>query len=160
MKNGVYQPTELETNSKKPSMLSSLFSKDLSEKDLAPTVEKLTMHLMERNVASEAATHISNLVSAALVGKKSSFLSSSKSTVRQEFEIAIKKILTPLTSTDILRDIVAAKQSKRPYSIVFVGVNGVGKSTNLSKVAFWLVSFKSYQGSKQLLSLDCSLRYI
>jgi signal recognition particle receptor subunit alpha len=26
-----------------------------------------------------------------------------------------------------------------PYSITFVGVNGVGKSTNLSKVCFWLV---------------------
>jgi signal recognition particle receptor subunit alpha len=27
----------------------------------------------------------------------------------------------------------------RPYTIVFVGVNGVGKSTNLSKVAYWLL---------------------
>ncbi|KAG1723881.1 signal recognition particle, SRP54 subunit, GTPase domain-containing protein [Suillus lakei] len=26
-----------------------------------------------------------------------------------------------------------------PYSITFVGVNGVGKSTNLSKVCFWLI---------------------
>jgi signal recognition particle receptor subunit alpha len=27
----------------------------------------------------------------------------------------------------------------RPYVIVFVGVNGVGKSTNLAKVAYWLL---------------------
>lgn len=26
----------------------------------------------------------------------------------------------------------------RPYVIVFCGVNGVGKSTNLAKIAFWL----------------------
>ena len=26
-----------------------------------------------------------------------------------------------------------------PYAIAFVGVNGVGKSTNLSKVCFWLL---------------------
>jgi signal recognition particle receptor subunit alpha len=59
------------------------------------------------------------------------------------------RILTPKTSTDLLVDI----QRKRtqpgslsspdapadPYTMTFVGVNGVGKSTNLSKVCFWLL---------------------
>jgi signal recognition particle GTPase len=26
----------------------------------------------------------------------------------------------------------------RPYVVVFCGVNGVGKSTNLAKIAYWL----------------------
>ena len=30
----------------------------------------------------------------------------------------------------------------RPYVIVFVGVNGVGKSTNLAKIAYWLLQNK------------------
>ena len=33
----------------------------------------------------------------------------------------------------------AAKARGKPYTIVFVGVNGVGKSTNLAKVAYWLL---------------------
>jgi signal recognition particle receptor subunit alpha len=39
-----------------------------------------------------------------------------------------------------LLDIDALKKSKtpRPYTIVFVGVNGVGKSTSLAKVCYWL----------------------
>lgn len=32
----------------------------------------------------------------------------------------------------------AAQTKSRPYTIVFVGVNGVGKSTNLAKIAYWL----------------------
>lgn len=32
----------------------------------------------------------------------------------------------------------AAQAKNRPYTIVFVGVNGVGKSTNLAKIAYWL----------------------
>lgn len=32
----------------------------------------------------------------------------------------------------------AAQTKNRPYTIVFVGVNGVGKSTNLAKIAYWL----------------------
>jgi signal recognition particle receptor subunit alpha len=31
-----------------------------------------------------------------------------------------------------------AKSEHRPYVIVFCGVNGVGKSTNLAKITFWL----------------------
>jgi signal recognition particle receptor subunit alpha len=67
---------------------------------------------------------------------------------------AITKILSPKTSTDILLDIkrkaslplppsaTSIPPKKDPYSITFVGVNGVGKSTNLSKVAFWLLQNK------------------
>ena len=49
-------------------------------------------------------------------------------------EEALVRILTPRRSIDILRDVHAAKEQRKPYVIVFVGVNGVGKSTNLAKV--------------------------
>lgn len=49
-------------------------------------------------------------------------------------EEALVRILTPRRSIDILRDVHAAKEQNKPYVIVFVGVNGVGKSTNLAKV--------------------------
>jgi signal recognition particle receptor subunit alpha len=49
-------------------------------------------------------------------------------------EEALLRILTPKRSIDILRDVHAAKEQGRPYVVVFVGVNGVGKSTNLAKV--------------------------
>lgn len=51
---------------------------------------------------------------------------------------ALRKMLTPTTSLDILREIQAV-QGKRPYVISIVGVNGVGKSTNLSKICFFLL---------------------
>jgi hypothetical protein len=51
-------------------------------------------------------------------------------------EEALLRILTPRRSIDILRDVQSAKERARPYVIVFVGVNGVGKSTNLAKVCF------------------------
>jgi signal recognition particle receptor subunit alpha len=40
----------------------------------------------------------------------------------------------------VLREILDAKSGGRAYSIVFVGVNGVGKSTSLSKVCYYLKS--------------------
>ena len=44
-------------------------------------------------------------------------------------------------TVDVLREVRAAKAAgRRPYVITFVGVNGVGKSTSLAKVAYWLSS--------------------
>ncbi|CAF0855874.1 unnamed protein product [Didymodactylos carnosus] len=51
---------------------------------------------------------------------------------------SLMMILTPKRRIDILRDVVDAQKQKRPYVITFCGVNGVGKSTNLAKVAYWL----------------------
>lgn len=56
---------------------------------------------------------------------------------------SLTRVLTPKTSTDLLLEIqrkkAAAIDIPDPYAITFVGVNGVGKSTNLSKVCFWLL---------------------
>jgi len=37
-----------------------------------------------------------------------------------------------------LKDALSAKQAGRVYSAVFIGVNGVGKSTSLAKTAYML----------------------
>ena len=66
-------------------------------------------------------------------------------------ESSLRKILTPTTSLDILRSITSVTSPShlnplspkpRPYVISIVGVNGVGKSTNLSKLAFFLLQNK------------------
>ena len=54
--------------------------------------------------------------------------------MQKAMEEALVRILTPRRSIDILRDVHAAKEQRKPYVVVFVGVNGVGKSTNLAKV--------------------------
>jgi signal recognition particle receptor subunit alpha len=58
--------------------------------------------------------------------------------VKQALEDAVLRVLTPARSTDILREALDAKAAGRPYTIVFVGVNGVGKSTSLAKVCYYL----------------------
>lgn len=64
-------------------------------------------------------------------------------------ESSLRKILTPTSSIDLLREIESitspsalSLQKRRPYVISIVGVNGVGKSTNLSKICFFLLQNK------------------
>ena len=54
--------------------------------------------------------------------------------VKEALTVAIMTLLTPKKSIDVLRAALAAKSANKVYSIVFLGVNGVGKSTNLAKV--------------------------
>jgi len=70
--------------------------------------------------------------------------------VRKAFEEALSGILNK-RQVDVLHDIKRSRARGKPYVIVFCGVNGVGKSTNLAKIAYWL----GQQGCKvQLAACD------
>lgn len=56
------------------------------------------------------------------------------STVKNTLIDALVQLLTPKRQIHILRDVMEAQKASSPYTIVFCGVNGVGKSTNLAKV--------------------------
>ncbi|KAI7865166.1 signal recognition particle, alpha subunit, N-terminal-domain-containing protein [Spinellus fusiger] len=113
--------------------------RELSAETLDPTLAAMKEHLITKNVASDIAEHLCQSVRSSLMGKKLGSFERVSTTVKKSMEIALKRILTPKTSLDILRDIDQTRVEKRPYVITFIGVNGVGKSTNLSKVCFWLL---------------------
>lgn len=60
-------------------------------------------------------------------------------TVKASLTDSLVQILSPRRRVDILRDVYEAQRQKRPYVMSFCGVNGVGKSTNLAKICFWLI---------------------
>ncbi|XP_066384359.1 uncharacterized protein [Miscanthus floridulus] len=135
---------EVEDGPKKKGWFSSMFqsiagTNVLEKSDLQPALKALKDRLMAKNVAEEIAEKLCESVAASLDGKKLGSFTRISSTVQTAMEDALLRILTPRRSIDILRDVHAAKERGRPYVIVFVGVNGVGKSTNLAKVAYWLL---------------------
>lgn len=132
----------------KPSTL-SLFSsylskltqgKTLTKSDIEPLMEALKEKLVNKNVAADVATHVCTSIGSNLEGRTIGRFESIDKIVREETQLSIQRVLTPSSSTDLLFDILSHKsRTHSPYTIVFVGVNGVGKSTNLSKVCFWLL---------------------
>ncbi|KAJ4957969.1 hypothetical protein NE237_025080 [Protea cynaroides] len=131
-------------NAKKKGWFSSMFQSiagkaNLEKSDLEPALKALKDRLMTKNVAEEIAEKLCESVAASLEGKKQASFTRLSSTVQTAMEEALVRILTPRRSIDILRDVHVAKEQGKPYVVVFVGVNGVGKSTNLAKVAYWLL---------------------
>lgn len=90
-------------------------------------------------MAAEISSKICENVAQNLEGKHFSSFQFATSIIKQALHDSMVQILTPKRRVDILRDVLETQRQKRPYVIVFCGVNGVGKSTNLAKITFWLI---------------------
>ncbi|KAI7127931.1 P-loop containing nucleoside triphosphate hydrolase protein, partial [Hortaea werneckii] len=119
----------------------------LTKQDLAQPLQQMQNALLQKNVAREAAERLSASVEKDLLDSRTASFTTIDATIRTAMEKALTRMLTPTTSLDLLLEITrtttttgaaAAKEAPRPYVISIVGVNGVGKSTNLSKIAYFL----------------------
>ncbi|NWZ37207.1 SRPRA protein, partial [Brachypodius atriceps] len=114
-------------------------SKSLTRDDMDPVLEKMKDHLIAKNVAAEIAVQLCESVAKKLEGKVMGTFTTVTSTVKQALQEALVQILQPQRRVDVLRDVMDAQRHRRPYVVTFCGVNGVGKSTNLAKISFWLI---------------------
>ncbi|NXG65600.1 SRPRA protein, partial [Hemiprocne comata] len=114
-------------------------SKNLTREDMDPVLEKMKDHLIAKNVAAEIAVQLCESVAKKLEGKVMGTFTTVTSTVKQALQEALVQILQPQRRVDVLRDVMDAQRHRRPYVVTFCGVNGVGKSTNLAKISFWLI---------------------
>merc|ERR1719263_96285 len=106
---------------------------------------------MSKNVAAEVSDKLADSVRTSIIGKRTDRFTSMSATVKAVLQDAIETQLTPKKSIDVLRAALAAKNAGRVYTIVFLGVNGVGKSTNLAKVAYYL----KHKGGLNVLICAC-----
>ncbi|KAF5302210.1 hypothetical protein FQA39_LY10249 [Lamprigera yunnana] len=138
---------ELEPKQNKPTSKGGMFSlfkglvgsKNLTTKDMKPVLDKMKDHLIAKNVAADIAIKLCESVAAKLEGKVLGTFESVANTVKATLTESLVQILSPKRRVDILRDCMEAQKLGRSYVMSFCGVNGVGKSTNLAKICFWLI---------------------
>uniref|UniRef100_A0AAR2JEB9 SRP54-type proteins GTP-binding domain-containing protein n=1 Tax=Pygocentrus nattereri TaxID=42514 RepID=A0AAR2JEB9_PYGNA len=114
-------------------------SKTLTQQDMEPILEKMKDHLIAKNVAADIASQLCDSVAKKLEGKVMGTFTTVASTVKQALQESLVQILQPKRRVDILRDVLEARAQRKPFVITFCGVNGVGKSTNLAKISYWLI---------------------
>merc|ERR1719392_56070 len=117
-------------------------NKAITREDLEPVLAKLRDNLIAKNVASEVAVDLTESVMVKLEGSVMGTFQSLARTVKDALTQSLMKLLTPKRRIDVLRDVLEARENRKPYVITFCGVNGVGKSTNLAKICFWLIENK------------------
>jgi signal recognition particle receptor subunit alpha len=108
------------------------------ESDFKPVIEEFKLKLVNKNVAETIAENICKSASIQLLNNTITSLSQVSKILDQVVVDNLVQILSPLRQVDVLREIQESRFKKQVYIILFVGVNGVGKSTSLSKVAYWI----------------------
>ncbi|GMM37388.1 Signal recognition particle receptor subunit alpha [Saccharomycopsis crataegensis] len=116
----------------------------ITEETLVKPSNAIRDSLIKKNVSAEISEKLVGSLKPRLVGKKLKNFTSAETEIRGTLASELTKILTPNTSIDLLKEIYTkkSKHPNNPYVISVVGVNGVGKSTNLSKLAYWLLNNK------------------
>lgn len=108
--------------------------KTISEKDIDDILFELELALLEGDVALEVAEQIVSSVKNDLVGRKIKRRSDVAEFTKEALKNAISDILVA-EGPDLKKSVDKAKKTGEPFKIMFVGVNGTGKTTTISKIA-------------------------
>ncbi|KAL7065848.1 putative signal recognition particle receptor subunit alpha [Cryptosporidium serpentis] len=115
-------------------------------------LQDLKSRLIGKNVAPEIAENIIQSINKTLIGVKVQGTFTKLNTILDNcLRDTITRILSPKKIIDVLNEAIDAKNHGQIYSIVFLGVNGVGKSTNLAKVCYYLKN----KGNLKVMIVAC-----
>ncbi|MBE0516825.1 MAG: signal recognition particle-docking protein FtsY [Methanophagales archaeon] len=104
----------------------------LDEKDLERPLEELEIALLESDVALSVAEAIIFSVKKELVGKRKKWGVGTEKLVKEAIRTALLTVFSAGAQFDFEEFM---DKSEKPVTIVFVGVNGTGKTTSIAKVA-------------------------
>ncbi|MHA1130034.1 MAG: signal recognition particle-docking protein FtsY [Candidatus Helarchaeota archaeon] len=112
--------------------------KMLDERTLNKPLQNLQNILVQNDVAVNAAEKICELLEQELIGEKIGRLKNVQNLLQGALKKVIMDILTPETKIDVLELIEKKKQEDEPAIFVFLGVNGIGKTTTIAKMGHFL----------------------
>jgi len=110
-------------------------TRELSEKNLEDAVWELQLVLIQNDVAVEVAEQICELTKEKILGTRAGRLENLSKFFKKAILDSVLEILTPEHPLDPLEFASERKQKGEVTTILFVGVNGTGKTTTLAKVA-------------------------
>ncbi|MEO9309327.1 MAG: signal recognition particle-docking protein FtsY [Nitrososphaera sp.] len=112
----------------------ALSEKELKESDIDDVLFQLEIALLESDVATEVIDSIKEDLKKRLIGT-SVDKKQIEEFVKNNLIQAVSSLFDAAGSTDILEKIKAKKSKSEPCVILFVGINGTGKTTTLAKIA-------------------------
>jgi len=104
--------------------------KEISEKDLEDPLEELELVLIQNDVAIPVIEKIKERIKEKLVGKRVK-RREIEERVRSAIREVLLEVLEPSRGYDMLKIIA---EGERPFVILFLGVNGSGKTTTIAKL--------------------------
>lgn len=117
----------------------NIIHKELTEKDLTKVLSELEIALLQSDIAQEVIDVIVTKLKSELIGTKLEKEQNAANIVQIKFRNAIVEMFSGSGEVDLIKKI-REKKDKRggPFIVVFLGINGTGKTTTVAKVAHFL----------------------
>lgn len=117
---------------------SAVFYKTLDEKDIEKYCNEMFLKLVEADVAYEIAENIIEGIKRRLIGMKVRRGDDAAKYVEESIRESIAGILSAIRGFNLPNYVKLVLAKESPAKLVFMGVNGVGKTTTIAKVAYKL----------------------
>ena len=111
-------------------------TREISEKELADVLEEFKLDLIESDVAYDVAERITELLKQKLAGSRIPRTENVQVIVRKAFADILRSML--MDPPNISWEIRRKCEKGEPYILMVMGVNGVGKTTSIAKLASYL----------------------
>lgn len=116
-------------------LVSKVTTTELTAKSLHPVLSEFKMSLVENDVAFPVAEQICNQMEKRLDGVQIKRLEDRKKIVEKSLRDVLLETMLTNSNIDLLKTVEEKRKSGEPFLIVFVGINGTGKTTTIAKVA-------------------------
>jgi fused signal recognition particle receptor len=116
-------------------LVNKISETELKPENLRSILWDFKLSLVENDVAMVVADHVCEEIEKRLTGLKVNRLGDKKNVVKETLQAVLRETLEPPQQIDLLGTLENKRRLKEPCAIVFVGINGTGKTTTIAKVA-------------------------
>ncbi|KON31321.1 cell division protein FtsY [miscellaneous Crenarchaeota group-15 archaeon DG-45] len=117
------------------SVVDRISQSELTEKELEPILWELQMQLIANDVAVEVAGKVCAELAEHLRGEAAPRFGDKSALVREALRSTIRSLMTNRAEVDLLELAARRRAEGRPLVVLFVGINGTGKTTTIAKMA-------------------------
>jgi fused signal recognition particle receptor len=110
-------------------------SAGLTEKDLDPILWDLQLQLIGNDVSVEVAEKVCSDLKERLLGEDAPRFGDKSRLIHESLKASLESVMGGSGEIDLPELVAQAKARGEPFVVMFIGINGTGKTTTIAKVA-------------------------
>jgi len=119
-------------------LVTKVTTTELKAENLRPVLSDFKMNLAENDVAFPVADRICDELEKRLTGVQVKRLEDRKKIVEENLRQVLLDVMLTNNKIDLLKKVEEKRKTGEPFVLLFVGINGTGKTTTIAKVAQFL----------------------
>ncbi|MGH9918547.1 MAG: signal recognition particle-docking protein FtsY [Nitrososphaerales archaeon] len=120
------------------SLAKAVAEKKLSDKDLDDSLYNFQLALMESDVAQNVVESVTGDLKKQLLGMSVERSKDVEEVVKEKLRGEVLSIFSQVGDVDVLARVKESKAKGEPFKILFLGINGTGKTTTVAKFANYM----------------------